>query len=452
MTDIVKIPVPVGEDGLLPPQAIEAERAILGALLYQHDLLDHVAFSEPKLPPEAFYVRQHETIYRAFLELAKKQLPCDLIYVAAYLEENSQLEKVGGRAALVGLVDSVYSGAAIDLHRDLVLDKWRRRQLGALGSELAAMQHCPDDIGAMLRQVEEKLYRLMADKQTSGLVPLADVAAEVYGEIEERLESGRVPGIRTGFLGIDQMLNGGMQAGDLVIVAGRPAMGKTAWALNVANNVAATGKAVAIFSLEMDDSQLAYRFFAAEAGIEAGLLKRARLNSQQLTNLAKAVGTLSERPVWIDDGFSVSFNHIRSQCLRLAARTGGLGLLMLDYLQLVGGDEGSQNRVHQLSQLTRQLKVLARELECPVLVLSQLSRAVESRTNKRPMLSDLRDSGSIEQDADIVWMLYRDEYYDPETADRGIAEVITVKHRSGPTGTVKLLFEPQFNRFYDTQE
>lgn len=450
MTDnTVKIPVPVGEDGLLPPQNIEAERAILGALLYQPALLDQVS---SRLQPDAFYLLQHQTIYRACLELAKTQLPCDLMQVATVLQDKKKLEAVGGRAALAGLLDGVFTAASIDLHTDLVLDKWRRRRLGKLGSMLCQLQHDPDAMEKHLATAEEHLYQLLADKQTSGLVPLSDVAAEVYGEIEDRLESGRVPGIRTGFLGIDQMLNGGMQSGDLVIVAGRPAMGKTAWALNVANNVAATGKAVAIFSLEMDDSQLAYRFFAAEAGIEAGLLKRARLNEAQLTNLAKAVGTLSERPVWIDDGFSVNFNHIRSQCLRLAARTGGLGLLMLDYLQLVGGDEGSQNRVHQLSQLTRQLKVLARELECPVLVLSQLSRAVESRTNKRPMLSDLRDSGSIEQDADIVWMLYRDEYYDPETADRGIAEVITVKHRSGPTGTVKLLFEPQFNRFYDTQE
>jgi replicative DNA helicase len=445
----VKIPVPVGEDGLLPPQNIDAERAILGALLLQPDLLDQVA---DILPPDAFYVQQHATIYRAMLALGQSQLPCDLMQVSMRLQEQKKLDAIGGRMALAGLLDSVVSAGGLDLHRDLVLDKWRRRRLGQLGSLLCQLQHDPADLAGLLAQAEERLYQLLADKQTSGLVPLADVVASTYGDIEQRIETGQVPGIRTGFFGIDRMLNGGMQAGDLVIVAGRPAMGKTAWALNVASNVAATGAAVAIFSLEMEDCQLAYRLFAAEAGIEAGLLKLGRLNEGQLGQLANAVGTLSDRPIWIDDGFTPSFNHIRSQCLRLAARTGGLGLVMLDYLQLVGGEEGSQNRVLQLGQLTRQLKTMARELGCPVLVLSQLSRGVESRTNKRPMMSDLRDSGAIEQDADLIMMLYRDEYYDPETPDRGIAEVIITKHRSGPTGTVRLLFEPALNRFHEAEE
>ena len=443
--------VPVGEDGLLPPQSIEAERAVLGALLLQPDLLDQVS---GKLTPDAFYLGTHQLVYRAMVALAAKSLPCDLMQVAGYLEQKKQLEKAGGRSALAGLLDGVFTSANLDLHAALVLEKYRRRRLGKLGSKLVQLQHDPGELEAVLAAAEAELFALMADKQDGGLVPLADVAGEVYNEIESRTVSGEVPGQRTGFMRLDDMLNGGLQPSDLVIVAGRPSMGKTAFSLTVANTIASSGKAVAVFSLEMDDKQLAYRLFASEAGIESGLLKKGLVGPRQMESLAVALGELGERPMWIDDSFCPSFAHIRSQCRRLAARQGGLGLVFIDYLQLMDDNSngGGSNRVIQLGVLTRQLKMLARDLQCPVLVLSQLSRGVESRTNKRPMMSDLRESGSIEQDSDLIMMLYREEYYDPETPDKGIAEVIITKNRNGPTGTAKLLFEPALNRFHNLQE
>lgn len=442
--------VSVGEDGLLPPQAIDAERAVLGALLLQPDLLDQVS---SKLTPDAFYLGQHSLIYRAFLELAKKQLPCDLLQVSMHLQEHGQLEKAGGRAALAGLLDEVVSAAGLDLHAQLVLEKYRRRRLGKLGSKLVQLQHDPGELDAVLGQAEAELFALLADKQDAGLVPLADVAGEVYGEIETRLSTGEVPGERTGFMDLDTMLNGGLQPSDLVIVAGRPSMGKTAFSLCIASTIAKSGKPVAVFSLEMEDKQLAYRLFASETGIESGLLKKGLVSPRQMQSLAVAVGHLGERPMWIDDSFAPTFAHIRSQCRRLAARQDGLGLIFIDYLQLMDDNsQGGSNRVIQLGTLTRQLKMLARELQAPVLVLSQLSRGVESRTNKRPMMSDLRESGAIEQDADLIMMLYREEYYDPDTPDKGVAEVIVTKNRNGPTGTARLLFEPGLNRFHNIQE
>lgn len=443
--------VPVGEDGLLPPQSIEAERAVLGALLLQPDLLDQVS---GKLTPDAFYLGTHQLVYRAMVALAAKSLPCDLMQVAGYLEERKQLEKAGGRSALAGLLDDVYTSANLDLHAALVLEKYRRRRLGKLGSKLVQLQHDPGELEAVLAVAEAELFALLADKQDGGLVPLAEVAGEVYNEIESRTGSGEVPGQRTGFMRLDDMLNGGLQPSDLVIVAGRPSMGKTAFSLVVANTIASSGKPVAVFSLEMEDKQLAYRLFASEAGIESGLLKKGLVGPRQMESLAVALGELGERPMWIDDSFCPSFAHIRSQCRRLAARQDGLGLVFIDYLQLMDDDSsgGGSNRVIQLGVLTRQLKMLARELQCPVLVLSQLSRGVESRINKRPEMRDLRESGSIEQDADLIMMLYREEYYDPETPDKGIAEVIITKNRNGPTGTAKLLFEPALNRFHNLQE
>lgn len=458
MTQTIKIPQPVGEDGLLPPQAVDAERAILGAILFQPDLLEHV---QPSLPAEAFYWGPHAIVYRSMLAIAAESRPADLMQVTLHLEQSKLLEKVGGKSALAGLLDSSLSGAAIDLHVDLVLDKWRRRRMGQLGLMAAQLQHdatTPTD--KLLERIEADLFKLLTNSASAGLVSLTDVATNVFADIEARIESKEVPGHRTGFHLLDNMLNGGLQQQDLVIVAGRPAMGKTAYALQVAATVATRSKKpVAVFSLEMEDKQLAYRLFSNYAGIDSGFLKKGQVSQSQMERLVTALGEMGECPMWIDDGFAPTFSHIRTQCRKLAARHGELGLVFIDYLQLMDGsgdDErgyrGNANRVIELGTLTRQLKMLARELNCPVLVLSQLSRGVESRTNKRPMMSDLRESGAIEQDADLIMMLYRDEYYDPESVDRGVAEVLVVKNRNGPTGTVKLLFEPEYNRFIDCEE
>jgi replicative DNA helicase len=442
----VKVPVPVGEDGLLPPQAIEAERAILGALLYQPDLLEEVS---DLLSPKAFYLDSHRLLYETCVSLLARGIPCDMLQVAMALDAK-QLERVGGRAGLASFLDSVVSGAAVDLHCQQVMETWTRRRLGKLGQLMVQLQHEKVPLDALLERAEAELSALMLQESTGGLVPMAEVAAEVYTEVEARLESRELPGYQTGFSQLDVMLNGGLMPGDLIIAAGRPAMGKTAFSLNLANFLAVKTQLTAcVFSLEMGRQQLGYRLFSAEASIETGLMKKGLVTAQQMATLAGTVANLADRPIWIDDNPLPSFSYIRSQCRRQKRRHGALGLVMIDYLQLMADGQASGNRAMELGHLTRSLKMLARELDCPVLVLSQLSRGVESRTNKRPLMSDLRESGSIEQDADLIMMLYRDEYYDPETPDKGIAEVIVTKNRNGPTGTVKLLFEPQYQRFSD---
>lgn len=281
------------------------------------------------------------------------------------------------------------------------------------------------------------------------LTPTGDILIDTFAEIESRAEGGEPPGITCAFYDLDAMTQG-FQREDLIIVAGRPSMGKTAACIGVARNIAAVHNIpVAVFSLEMSKAQLAYRLLSSECSIASGTLRAGRVTPEQWGPISHAVAKLSEIPLFIDDTPALSLSDLRTKCRRLRADQGGdLGAVVIDYLQLMGCGGGSrENREQELSRLTRGLKMLARELHCPIIVLSQLNRAVESRTNKRPMMSDLRESGSIEQDADLVMMLYRESYYDPDTADQGIAELILTKHRNGPTGTVKLLFEPDYTRF-----
>mgnify|MGYP003336700820 CR=1 FL=1 len=275
---------------------------------------------------------------------------------------------------------------------------------------------------------------------------LADILIDTFSEIEQRSLGVVLPGVPCGFYDLDAMTQG-FQRSDLIIAAGRPSMGKTSFVLNMARNIAALQKLpVAIYSLEMSKLQLVYRLLSSEVEMESSRLRTGRIAQNEWEKLGHAISLLSQMPIFIDDTPNISVTEMRSKCRRLQAEQGGaLGLILIDYLQLMEG--GSDNRVQELSKITRSLKGLARELNVPIIALSQLSRGVESRTNKRPMMSDLRESGSIEQDADLIMMLYREEYYEPDTPDRGIAEVIVTKHRNGPTGTVKLLFEPQFTRF-----
>ena len=288
-------------------------------------------------------------------------------------------------------------------------------------------------------------YQRDRDREGSGLTDTADELIETFSEIEQRAEGVTLPGVPCGFYDLDAMTQG-LQRSDLVVAAGRPSMGKTGWVMGVARNISAVQRLpVAVFSLEMSKRQLIYRLLSAEAGIESSRLRTGRLAAQEWAPLGMAINKLSEMPLFFDDTPNISVAEIRSKSRRLQAEQGALGTIIIDYLQLIEGQ--GDNRVQELSGITRQLKALARELNVPVIALSQLSRGVEARTNKRPMMSDLRESGAIEQDADLIMMLYREEYYDPDTPDRGIAEIIVTKHRSGPTGTMKLLFEPQFARF-----
>jgi len=429
----------------IPPQNLEAEESILGGLLLDPDAISRVA---DILQPEAFYLSAHREIYRTALMLHGQGKPTDLTAMSAWLSDTNSLEKVGGTNRLIELVERVTSTASIEQLAKLVMDKYLRRQLIRSGNDVIKLgfdQTMPMD--EVLDKAEQKIFSISQEKPSKGLTPTAEILTSTFNEIESRSLGTSVAGIPVNFYDLDAMTQG-LQRSDLIIVAGRPAMGKTSIVLNLAKNVAQLHDLpVCIFSLEMSKEQLTYRLLSMEVGIESGRLRTGRLQQEEWPLLGQSINTLGQLPIYIDDKPNSSVLEMRSLCRRLIAEQGKeLGLIVIDYLQLMEGST-PDNRVQELSRITRGLKGMARELKVPVVALSQLSRGVESRTNKRPMLSDLRESGSIEQDADLVLMIYRDEYYNPETPDRGITEVIVTKHRNGPVGTIKLLFEPQFTRF-----
>jgi replicative DNA helicase len=578
----------------LPPQNIEVEEAILGGILLDPEAISRI---RDRLVLEAFYINAHKDIYQAALTLHAQNKPTDLLSLTNWLTDNDKLIRIGGRNKLATLVDRTVSAVNIDALAGLVMEKYLRRQLIKAGNEIVQLGYETEtELPIILDQAEQKIFGVTQEKPQSGLVHISDTLINVFQEVERRHEGIALPGIPCGFYDLDAMTSG-FQRSDLIIVAGRPSMGKTAFCLNLANNIAAGYKLpVAVFSLEMSKEQLVQRLLASEAQIESVYLRSGRISQTQWESLSRAISNLSEMPIFIDDTANITVTQMRSQARRLQAEQNTeLGLIVIDYLQLMEGV--GDNRVQELSKITRSLKGLARELSVPIIALSQLSRGVEARTNKRPMLSDLRESGcltgdslvrlaatglqvpikelvgksgfpvwalnertmkleiaivsnvfstgikpvftlttrlgkkiratanhkfltihgwkkldelnppqdmclpvvnivqsnellaiansdvywdeivsiipdeeeevfdltvpylhnfvannivvhnSIEQDADLVIMLYRDEYYSPETPDRGIAEVIIAKHRNGPTGTVRLLFDPQFTKF-----
>jgi len=428
----------------LPPQNIEAEEAILGGIFIDPEAIGRVT---EILTPEAFYIGAHRTIYQAALELQARGLPTDLMGIATWLKDKGVLEKIGGQSRLAQLVDRTISAANIDQYAKLVVEKYTRRKLIHSGGEIIQYGYETETpLEDILDQAEQSLFGITQERPTSGLTATSDILTDTFSDIEQRSLGMVLPGLACGFYDLDAMTQG-FQRSDLIIAAARPAMGKTSFVLNVARNIADTHRQpVAIFSLEMSKAQLIYRLLSSEAKIESGRLRTGRIAQHEWEPMGHAINTLSQLPIFIDDTPGIGVTEIRSKARRLQAEQGGaLGLILIDYLQLMEGS--GDNRVQELSKMTRSLKGLARELNVPVIALSQLSRGVESRTNKRPMMSDLRESGAIEQDADLIMMLYREEYYDPDTPDRGIAEIILTKHRNGPTGTVKLLFQPEFTQF-----
>ncbi|PSO53228.1 MAG: replicative DNA helicase [Cyanobacteria bacterium QH_8_48_120] len=428
----------------LPPQNLEAEESILGGILLDPEAMGRVA---ELLAPEAFYTEAHRAIYQAALKLHTQGKPTDLMTVTTWLQDNGILEKVGGKSKLAQLVDRTVSAVNIDGYGALIRDKYLRRQLISVGNEITELGYdTATELESVLDQSEQKIFSLTQERPQQGLVPIADTIIQTFNEIENRHTQSTLPGIRCGFYDLDAITSG-FQRSDLLIFAGRPSMGKTAFGLNIARSIAGEHQLpVAMFSLEMSQEQLSQRLLASEAEVDSNRLRSGRITQNDLESLSRAIGNLSELPIFIDDTANQSVMQMRSQARRLQAEQGDLGLILLDYLQLMEGN-GSDNRVQELSRITRSLKTLARELKVPVIALSQLSRGVEQRTNKRPMMSDLRESGSIEQDADLVLMLYRDEYYNPDSPDRGVAEAIITKHRNGPTGTIKLLFAPELTKF-----
>lgn len=428
----------------LPPQNIEAEEAILGGILLDPEAINRVS---DRLLADAFYISAHKDIYQAALKLHNQGKPTDLLNVMAWLADHNLLDKVGGKSKLAQLVDRTVSAVNIDALAALVMDKYLRRQLIKSGNEIVHLGYETDkELATVLDQAEQKVFGITQERPQQGLIAISDALVNTFRDIESHHQGIALPGLACNFYDLDAM-TGGFQRSDLIIVAARPSMGKTSFALNLAYSVALSYKLpVAIFSLEMSKEQLVQRLLASEARIESNRLRKGNISQNEWEQLTHAIGILSETPIFIDDTPNITVTEMRSQARRLQAEQGGqMGLILIDYLQLMEGS--GENRVQELSKITRSLKGLARELNVPIITLSQLSRGVEARTNKRPMMSDLRESGAIEQDADLVIMLYRDSYYNPDSPDRNTAEVIIAKHRNGPTGTVKLLFDPNLTKF-----
>ncbi|WP_036479191.1 replicative DNA helicase [Myxosarcina sp. GI1] len=428
----------------LPPANIEAEEEILGGILLDPEAMTRVA---ELLVKDAFYVKAHREIYQAALTLHGQGKPTDLMAVTSYLSDRNLLDKVGGTTKLATLLNRTVSAVNIDRYANLIMDKYIRRQLITSGHEIVDLGYDnATELEVVLDESEQKIFRLTQERPQQGLVPISETLVTTFNTIEDLHQETALPGIPSGFYDLDSMTSG-FSRSDLIIVAGRPSMGKTAFSLCIASSIAKNHQLpVAIFSLEMSREQLTQRLLSSEAKIASNRLRSGRIAQNEFEPLVNAVSNLSELPIFIDDTANLSVMQMRSQVRRLQAQQKEpLGLVLLDYLQLMEG--GGDNRVQELSKMTRSLKGLARELNVPIIALSQLSRGVEQRTNKRPMLSDLRESGSIEQDADLVIMLYRDEYYNPDSPERGIAEASIVKHRNGPVGTVKLIFNAELTKF-----
>ncbi|MBL0385087.1 replicative DNA helicase [Tumebacillus sp. ITR2] len=429
----------------VPPQHIEAEQAVLGAVMLEADAI--VTVQEMLQVPD-FYRKSHQLIYEAILLLAESGEPVDVVTISKTLADNGQIEEIGGVAYLANLANSVPTAANVDHYASIVKEKSVLRRLINTATKIASTGYAGGDVNEMISDAEKKIMEIsQAGSFNKGFTQIKDVLLDTFERIEFLYNNrGGVSGISSGYPDLDKMTNG-FNRSDLIILAARPAVGKTAFALNLATNVAArAGQTVAIFSLEMGKEQLVQRILCAEANIDAGRMRSGMLDEDDWPKLTMAVGSLSETPIFIDDTPGITVHDIRAKCRRLKAEH-GIGLVLIDYLQLISGNGRTDNRQQEVSEISRTLKLIARELDVTVIALSQLSRSVEQRQDKRPMMSDLRESGSIEQDADIVSFLYRDDYYNPESERKNIVEFIIAKQRSGPTGTVELVFLKNFNKF-----
>ena len=439
----------------LMPQNIDAEEAILGAILVNPACMNKVV---EHLRPESFYKPAHRYVYEAMLQLYNGEDKIDIVSVSDVLNINQKLELVGGRAFINDLSYKTITTTNVEYYAKIVQEKAIKRSLINAGSEIVSSGYDLNPIEESLELAEKLIFDIASQKASKSLAPIKDLVYDTYAKIEERYNNkGQLTGAATGFYDLDSMMNG-LQKSDLIILAARPAMGKTAFALNIAQNVALRANVpVAIFSLEMSKDQLVQRLLCSEAEVDTQRLKTGNMQAKDWEKLALAMSnfTESKSTIYIDDTAGCTITDIRAKCRRLAMAEKNLGLFVIAYLQLIEGT-GREDRMQQISSISRGLKILAKELNVPIIALSQLSRAVESRTDKRPMLSDLRESGSIEQDADIVMFIYRDEYYknanDEEeeaekAANKGEAEIIIAKHRNGSVGTVKLLFQGSITKF-----
>lgn len=436
----------------LPPHSVEAEQSVLGGLLLENSAWDRIA---DVVAGEDFYRHEHRIIFRTITALINENRPADVITVQEFLERSDEIEAAGGFNYLISLAQNTPSAANIRRYAEIVRERAIMRRLAEVGTEIARNAYNPEgrDAAQLLDEAENKVFQIAEStaKSKQGFLQLPDLLQEVVERIDmlyARDNPDEVTGIATGFVDLDKKTSG-LQPGDLIIVAGRPSMGKTAFSLNIAEHVAVEGKLpVAVFSMEMGGAQLVMRMLGSVGRLDQHVLKTGKLQDEHWGRLNEAVIKLSDAPMFIDETAGLTALELRARARRLARQFNGrLGLIVIDYLQLMESSGRTDNRAAALGEISRSLKSLAKELQVPIIALSQLSRSVEQRTDKRPMMSDLRESGAIEQDADLIMFMYRDEYYNPESPMKGLAECIIGKHRNGPVGKIHLTWMGQFTKF-----
>ncbi|MDQ5850333.1 MAG: replicative DNA helicase [Pseudomonadota bacterium] len=442
----------------VPPHSIEAEQSLLGALLLDNQAFDRVA---DLITGEDFYRDDHRRIWRHVSKLIGANRPADVVTVNESVEASEDKDKTGGGAYLAALAQNTPSSLNVRRYAELVRERSVQRRLAAVATEIAegALNPSGKEVGQLLDEAESKIFQIAESgaRRDQGLLEIKPVLARVFEKIDHlyhRDNPSDVTGVPTGFIDLDQK-TAGLQPGDLIIIAGRPSMGKTALALNIAEHVAVdNGLPVAIFSMEMSSTQLALRMLGSISQVDQQKLRTGRLNDKEWSDLTEAIAKLHETPIYIDEAGALTSLEVRARARRLKRQYSKLGLIVIDYIQLMAASTQGENRATEISEISRSLKAMAKELEVPVVALSQLNRAVDQRPDRRPVMSDLRESGAIEQDADVIMFIYREVVYKPDLPEeqRGMAEVILGKQRNGPIGTVKLTFRGQHTRFENYQE
>ena len=432
----------------VPPQNIEAEQAVLGAMLIKKEAIIEV---QEILRPDDFYREIHRIVYEAMVRLQNNDEAVDLVTLTEELRKTDMLDKVGGLGFITQLANIVGTAANVSYHAKIVKEKAELRNLINVATEIAGKAYeDSDEVENIMDEAEKKILAVASRQGGGAFESMKNIVMRTFERINILYESkGGLTGISSGFKDLDK-LTAGLQKSDLILVAARPSMGKTAFTLNIASYVGLHGGSVAFFSLEMSKEQLMQRMLCSEGGIDASRLRTGQLDEVEWNKLVGVADKISRAPIYIDDTAGITVMELRSKARRLKAEH-GLDLIIIDYLQLMQGraSKNSDNRQQEISEISRSLKALARELDVPVIALSQLSRSVESRQIKKPMLSDLRESGSLEQDADIVMFLYREDYYDKDTENKNITEIIVAKHRNGPVDSVQLFFQKEYTKFRD---
>jgi replicative DNA helicase len=433
----------------VPPQSIEAEQSVLGGLLLDNSTWDSIA---DRLRAEDFYRRDHQQIFTAIAELSARSEPSDAVTLAEYLAAKGLTEETGGLAYLAGLARDTPTAANIRAYADIVRERSLLRQLIRVSGEVAASAYDSEGRTAveLVDEAERRVFEIAEQgrRTGSGFVPLHDILGATIDRLDLLQQNqGQLTGVSTGYHDLDRM-TAGLQPGDLIIVAGRPSMGKTTLALNIAENAAiGASTPVAVFSMEMSRDQLAMRMISSLGRVDQSHLRTGNFGDEDWARINGAIAQMKTAPIYIDDSGALTPTEVRARARRLKREKGGLGLIVVDYLQLMQVPGTKENRATEISEISRSLKALAKELRVPVIALSQLNRSVEQRTDKKPVMSDLRESGAIEQDADLIVLIYREEVYEPETPRKGIADIIIAKQRNGPTGEVHLTFLGKYTRF-----